>query len=302
MAISLLGLRGVLGLTLVRHISLVAVLVVSSVGHYLDTAVGKIDPVGSLEVAIGILVLLLLEAGTSVFISNTILIGERLRDLLLLLVRGGVVRGSGLVGLGSGLVSRLRLVGLGSGLVSGLRLIGRGRLVSGLGLVGRGRLVRSGLVGGLRLVSRGGLVSRLWLVGSRLVGRLRLVSRGGLISRLWLVGSWLVGGLRLVSGGRLVSRGGLVFGSRLVSRGGLVLGSRLVDGSRLIFGGWLVDGGGVFGGGIRIGLVSHGEGHKGGTDHNLKIKYFVISLFTFFAPMAAIQAPLIFGYVEYSLP
>ena len=99
MTVSLLGLRGVDGSSLVCDISNESVVVVSSVGGGLDSAVGKSNNEATSDNTIAILALGLLEVGLAVVISNSILIGERLRGKLLLLV------GSRLVGRGWG-VSR----------------------------------------------------------------------------------------------------------------------------------------------------------------------------------------------------
>ena len=110
MTVSLLGLRGVDGSSLIGDISNESVVVVSSVGGGLDSAVGKSNHKASDDLTLGILALGLLEVGLAVIISNSILIGERLRGKLLLLV------GSRLVGRGWGVsrgrgVSHRNLVG-----------------------------------------------------------------------------------------------------------------------------------------------------------------------------------------------
>ena len=79
MAVSLLGLRGVDGGTLVGNISDEASLMVSVVGDSLDTAVGKVDTVRALNNTVVILGLALLEAGAGVVILDTILVSEGLR-------------------------------------------------------------------------------------------------------------------------------------------------------------------------------------------------------------------------------
>merc|ERR1719422_2861602 len=77
---------------------------VSGVGGGLDSAVGKSNNEATSDNTIAILALGLLEVGLAVVISNSILIGERLRGKLLLLV------GSRLVGRGWGVRHR-NLVG-----------------------------------------------------------------------------------------------------------------------------------------------------------------------------------------------
>ena len=104
MTVSLLGLRGVDGSSLVGDISNESVVVVSGVGGGLDSAVGKSNNEATSDNTIAILALGLLEVGLAVVISNSILIGERLRGKLLLLV------GSRLVGRGWGVRHR-NLVG-----------------------------------------------------------------------------------------------------------------------------------------------------------------------------------------------
>merc|ERR1711862_787290 len=78
-AVSLLGLRGVDRGSLVGDISDESVVVVSGVGGGLDSAVGKSDHEASDNLALSILALGLLEVGLAVVISDSVLIGERLR-------------------------------------------------------------------------------------------------------------------------------------------------------------------------------------------------------------------------------
>jgi hypothetical protein len=70
---------GVFGFSFVFDISDETVVVISGVGHNLDTAVGKVNSVRSSEVATGILVFVLFETGTRVIIMDTVLVSERLR-------------------------------------------------------------------------------------------------------------------------------------------------------------------------------------------------------------------------------
>ena len=107
MTISLLGLRGVDGSSLIGDISNESVVVVSGVGGGLDSAIGKSNNEATSDNTIAILALSLLEVGLAVVISNSILIGERLRGKLLLLV------GSRLVGTDWG-VSHRNIVGDGN--------------------------------------------------------------------------------------------------------------------------------------------------------------------------------------------
>ena len=94
-AVSLLGLRGVDGGSLVGDISDESVVVVSGVGGGLDSAVGKSNCEASTDNAVAILALSLLEVGLAVVISDSVLIGERLRGELLLLVGSRLVIGRG---------------------------------------------------------------------------------------------------------------------------------------------------------------------------------------------------------------
>ena len=97
-AVSLLGLRGVDGGSLVCDISNESVDVVSGVGGGLDSAVGKSNHEATSDNTISILALGLLEVGLAVVISNSVLIGKRLRGELLLLVthnRGAIGGGAG---------------------------------------------------------------------------------------------------------------------------------------------------------------------------------------------------------------
>ena len=86
MAVSLLGLRGVDGGSLVGDISDESVLVISSVGGGLDSAVRKSNHEATGDNTSGVLGLGLLEVGLAVVISHSVLVGERLGGELLLLV------------------------------------------------------------------------------------------------------------------------------------------------------------------------------------------------------------------------
>ena len=97
-AVSLLGLRGVDGGSLVCDIGDESVVVVSGVGGGLDSAIGKSNHEASDDLTLGILALGLLEVSLAVVISNSVLISERLRGELLRLVGsrgGGIGRGRG---------------------------------------------------------------------------------------------------------------------------------------------------------------------------------------------------------------
>ena len=97
-AVSLLGLRGVDGGSLVCDISNESVDVVSGVGGGLDSAVGKSNHEATSDNTISILALGLLEVGLAVVISNSVFISIRLRGELLLLVthnRGAIGGGAG---------------------------------------------------------------------------------------------------------------------------------------------------------------------------------------------------------------
>merc|ERR550539_1918767 len=82
---------GVFGFSFVFDISDETVVVISGVGHNLDTAIGKVNSVRSSEVATGILVFVLFETGTRVIIMDTILVSERLRGEFFFFVRSGFV-------------------------------------------------------------------------------------------------------------------------------------------------------------------------------------------------------------------
>ena len=69
--------------SLVLNISNISIISSSSVGHSLDPAIRKVDGVGSLHIAIGILVLSSIEGSASVVISNSILVCEGLRGLII---------------------------------------------------------------------------------------------------------------------------------------------------------------------------------------------------------------------------
>ena len=102
-AVSLLGLRGVDGGSLVGDISDESVDVVSGVGGGLDSAVRKSNHERSGDDTVSVLGLGFLEVGLAVVISNSVLVGKWLRGELLLLVWGGfVVGGSWSIGWGGG--------------------------------------------------------------------------------------------------------------------------------------------------------------------------------------------------------
>merc|ERR1719166_227115 len=96
MSVSLLGLWGVHRGTLIANLSNESIVVVSSVGGGLDSAVRKSNHEGSSNFAFSILSFGLLEVVLGVVINNTVFISEWLRgELLLLISRGRVVsRGS----------------------------------------------------------------------------------------------------------------------------------------------------------------------------------------------------------------
>jgi len=111
-AVPSLGLWGVDGGALVGDVGDEASLVVSVVGDDLHPAVGKVHPVGAVDLAVRVLVLGLLEGSAGVLVLDAILVGVGLgRKLLLVLVGGGLVgwgwgrmvrSGGGLVGGGGG--------------------------------------------------------------------------------------------------------------------------------------------------------------------------------------------------------
>ena len=87
MSVSSLGLLWVDRGTLIGHLSNKSIVVVSSVGGGLDSAIRKSNGVRSGNFALGILSLSLLEVVLGVVINYSILIGKWLRGKLLLLVR-----------------------------------------------------------------------------------------------------------------------------------------------------------------------------------------------------------------------
>ena len=72
-----LGFR-INGDTLVRNISNIAIVVISSVGYSLYTAIGKVDDVRSSNIATGVLVFILGEVSARVTILYSIFISEGL--------------------------------------------------------------------------------------------------------------------------------------------------------------------------------------------------------------------------------
>jgi hypothetical protein len=167
---------GVLGLSLVLHISDVARVGISnSVGDNLGPAVGKLNAVLSVGgVVVAVLIGSKVGARVAILDSISVVVDSRAIIRRLSMVswgRGMVSRGRGVVGSGS-----RGVVGSGSrGMVgSGSRgMVGRGR-----GMVSRGR---GGMVGrGRRVVSRGSMVD--W--GRGMVSRGRMVDRGSAMDGL----------------------------------------------------------------------------------------------------------------------
>ena len=107
-AIAALGGFGVGGDALVLDIGDEAILVIGGVSHNLDAAIREVDTVAAGNIAIGILILSLVEAGARVGVLNAVLVLIGLgRELLLLVGRGmrlvgGRSVGRGMVGPGSG--------------------------------------------------------------------------------------------------------------------------------------------------------------------------------------------------------
>ena len=87
MSVSSLGLLWVDRGTLIGHLSNKSIVVVSSVGGGLDSAIRKSNGVRSRNFALSILSLRLLKVVLRVVINYSILIGKWLRGKLLLLVR-----------------------------------------------------------------------------------------------------------------------------------------------------------------------------------------------------------------------
>ena len=83
MAVSLLGLWGVDGGSLVGDISDESVDMVSSVGGGLDSAIGKSNHEATGNKTVGILCFCLLEVGLAVVISHSVLVSVRLGGELL---------------------------------------------------------------------------------------------------------------------------------------------------------------------------------------------------------------------------
>ena len=106
-AIAALGGFRVGGDALVLNIGDEAILVIGGVSHNLDAIVREVDTVAAGNIAVGILVLSLVEAGARVGVLNAVLVLIGLgRELLLLVGRGmrlvgGRSIGRGMVGPGS---------------------------------------------------------------------------------------------------------------------------------------------------------------------------------------------------------
>ena len=101
MAIAALRCFGVGGDALVLNIGDEAILVISGVSHNLDATVRELDTVAAGNIAVGILVLSLVEAGARVGVLNAVLVLIGLgRELLLLVGRGMRLVGGGSIGRG----------------------------------------------------------------------------------------------------------------------------------------------------------------------------------------------------------
>ena len=129
---------GVDGGTLVGNLGDVTVVVVSGVGHGLDSAIGKSNLVGSLDVSGGIGVLGSLEVSLGVVVSDTVL--ESIGGGLLLALNIG---SRGVVGSGG-----RGVVGSGLSYNNGGSVVGRGGVDNGSGVVGGGVDNGGGVVGG----------------------------------------------------------------------------------------------------------------------------------------------------------
>merc|ERR1711913_218748 len=102
-SVSLLGLWGVDRGALIGHLSNKSIVVISSVGGGLDSAIRKSNGERASNLALSILGLGLLEVSLGVVIGDSILIGEWLRGKLRLLLvsRGWVVWGGSTIGWGT---------------------------------------------------------------------------------------------------------------------------------------------------------------------------------------------------------
>ena len=83
-AVAALGGGRVNRRALILDVGDVAVDVVGAVGHDLDAAVGEVDAVLALQVAVLVLLLGLVEAGTGVLVLHAVLVGVGLGMLLVL--------------------------------------------------------------------------------------------------------------------------------------------------------------------------------------------------------------------------
>ena len=89
MTVSLLGLRGVDGSSLVGDISDESIVVISGVSGGLDSAIGKSNHEATGNKTVGILCFCLLEVGLAVVISHSVLVGVWLGGKLLRSVGSG---------------------------------------------------------------------------------------------------------------------------------------------------------------------------------------------------------------------
>ena len=90
------GSSGIMGLSLIGHISDIAIIVIGVVLDMLDPAIGKSDRVGSLSVASTVRGLRGLEVGLGVVISHSIGVGVGGDHIRLSMVGGGVVSRGGM--------------------------------------------------------------------------------------------------------------------------------------------------------------------------------------------------------------
>ena len=159
------------GNSLVRYISNISIIVVSSVLNVLGSAIRKSNRVRSDNSTTAISRFSSLESSLRVVIRNSIGVGVWLRGLLLLVVGSrGVIRSRGMIR-GRGIMDNRGSI-RGRGSMVGSSVMDRGGMVDGSSMVGsgmvdnRGGIVGSSMVDGGSMI-RSSMVDRGGMVGSR---------------------------------------------------------------------------------------------------------------------------------------
>ena len=147
------------GNSLVRYISNISIIVVSSVLNVLGSAIRKSNRVRSDNSTTAISRFSSLESSLRVVIRNSIGVGVWLRGLFLLVIGGrGVIRSRGMIR-GRGIMDNRGSI-RGRGSMVGSSMVDRGGMVDGSSMVGSSMVDRGGMVGSRGISSTIGNSSR----------------------------------------------------------------------------------------------------------------------------------------------